>query len=324
MWVPKRVFGTKSESTLFYIRPVASYPRAMQPAFRLPSFAKINCTLRILGKREDGFHELFTVFQTISLHDSISFCEADSLELTCDDASVPTDERNLIVKAATSLRQRYDVGHGAGIHLEKSIPSPGGLGGGSSNAAVTLIGLRRLWGLAATDEELYDIAAGLGSDVPFFLYGGTAIGTGRGEMIEPVDDAPQQLLLVVTPEISVSTRDAFAAIDAANLTNTNPNRILRVCRLEAESLDLRHSALVNDFEASVFAAFPEIRRVKETLLGLGAVNAAMSGSGASVFAVFEKEETRQTAQKALDHRSTWRKFAVSTVKRSEYREMLHF
>ncbi len=294
----------------------------MQRAFTLPSFAKINWTLRILGKRDDGFHELCTVFQTVSLHDSLTFEAGDKVTLTCNLKYLPTDERNLIVKAAKALQRRFGVRKGAAIHLEKRIPSPGGLGGGSSNAATALIGLRRLWEVDATDDELHNIAAELGSDIPFFLHGGTAIGTGRGEIIEPISDLEEKFLLIVTPKVRVSTREAFRGIDAATLTKEASNHILRVCRLEADSLDLRHSVLKNDFEESVFNAFPEIGRVKETLLELGAVNAAMSGSGASVFAIFDKEETRQAAQKALDHESTWRKFAVSTISRAEYREAL--
>ena len=295
----------------------------MGSAFTLPSFAKINWTLRILGKREDGFHELCTIFQTVSLSDVVTFSEFDELSLSCSDPSVPTGEENLIIRAARRLQTFSGLAKGASMRLEKRIASPGGLGGGSSNAAVTLIGLARLWAIYISREDLFAIAAEIGSDVPFFLEGGTAVGRGRGEIIEPMPDVDARNLLIVTPEVAVSTRDAFEAIGAADLTNTAPNHILRVCRSEAESLDPRRSALTNDFEASVFSSHPEIRRVKETLLSLGAINAAMSGSGASVFAIFDNTETRQTAEKALDIESTWRKFAVSTVSRAEYRESLH-
>jgi 4-diphosphocytidyl-2-C-methyl-D-erythritol kinase len=295
----------------------------MQRAFTLPSFAKINWMLRIIGKRPDGFHELFTIFQTVSLHDTISFGISDEITLTCDNGSVPIGEGNLILKAAKALKLRSKVQKGAAIHLEKRIPSPGGLGGGSSNAAVSLIGLNQLWRLGSSEKELLEIAAELGSDVPFFLTGGTAIGTARGEIIEPAAEIAMSNLLIVTPEISVSTFAAFAGLGAPTLTIEGRDHILSVCRNEAGFLDPQHSALINDFEASVFDAYPEIRRVKQTLLELGAVNAAMSGSGASVFAIFDKIETRQTAQKALDGESTWRKFAVATVSRRECRDLLH-
>jgi 4-diphosphocytidyl-2-C-methyl-D-erythritol kinase len=294
----------------------------MLPGFTLPSFAKINWTLRILGKRDDGFHHLCTVFQTVSLHDSLTFEASDELTLTCNIKYLPRDERNLVVKAAKILQERFGIRRGAAIHLEKRIPSPGGLGGGSSNAAVALIGLKRLWEIDCNEDDLYELANALGSDVPFFLNGGTAIGSGRGESIEPITDLAEQFMLIVTPKVRVSTRIAFSKINVATLTNEASEHILRVCRLEAESLDLRQAVLINDFEESVLSAFPEIGLVKKTLLELGAVNAAMSGSGASVFAIFDKEETRQAAQKALDREVNWRKFAVSTVTRSEYREAL--
>jgi 4-diphosphocytidyl-2-C-methyl-D-erythritol kinase len=293
--------------------------------FSLPSFAKINWVLRIFGKRDDGLHEIFTVFQTISLHDTLHF-EADAhLSLTCDDPNIPTDERNLVIKAAKAVQTSYGVDYGARIHLEKRIPAPGGLGGGSSNAAVTMIGLWRLWQIdpEQTPFQTEHLAAEIGRDVPFFLFGGTAEGLLRGDCVVPINDVgPFPYLLVVTPPVRIPTREAYAGLNAESLTKVEPQRILSVCWDDAEALYSERPALTNDFERSVFAAYPEIKRVKETLLELGAANAAMSGSGASVFAVFDKEETRQAAEKALDSESTWRKFAVSTISRTEYREAL--
>ena len=144
--------------------------------FSLPSFAKINWSLRVLGKRSDGYHELCTVFQTVSLCDRIEIEESPTLSLTCSDTRIPITSENLILKAAEMLRAAAGIDRGARIHLDKRIPSPGGLGGGSSNAAVALIGLSRLWNIDST-EILPRIGAELGADVPFFLYGGTAIGT---------------------------------------------------------------------------------------------------------------------------------------------------
>jgi 4-diphosphocytidyl-2-C-methyl-D-erythritol kinase len=294
----------------------------MPSEFSLPSFAKINWFLRIISKRPDGYHELCTLFQTVSLHDTLHFSGSEVLELTCDDPSMPTDDRNLIIKAARALSEITGKNPGARIHLEKRIPSPGGLGGGSSNAAVALVGLIKLWGIDADLVELPGIAAGLGSDVPFFLHGGTAIGSGRGEIIEPVGDIAEAFILLVTPNVSVSTAEAYRRLDESRLTNQTAESILRVCRFMAESRDLRDKTLINDFESSVFPAEPEIARVKKALLELGAVQALMSGSGASVFAMFDKEETRQAALKALEIESNWRRFAVATVSREEYQNTL--
>lgn len=298
----------------------------MMKSFTLPAFAKINWFLRVLGKRrDDDFHEICTAFQTISLHDNLTFSAIETSEifLTCDQPHIPVDERNLIYRAGVALREKFGVKTGARIHLEKRIPAPGGLGGGSSNAAIALFGLARLWEIKAGFEHLSEIGAALGSDVPFFFFGGTALGTGRGTEISPVDEQREEkFMLVVAPEIDVPTAAAFNGLNAARLTNQPPESILKHCRSEAEKLNLRHCILTNDFESSVFEIEPEIKRVKEKLLRLGAIQALMSGSGASVFAVFDKEETRQATLKALVDEPSWRKFAVATISRKNYREAL--
>ena len=294
----------------------------MTPGFSLKSFAKINWVLRVLGKREDGFHEIITVFQTVSIHDTLHFEEADEIVLTCDDPTIPADDTNLIVRSARKLQERTNTTQGAAIHLAKRIPAPGGLGGGSSNAAVALMGLNRFWDLGLSIGELRSIGTEIGSDVAFFFEGGTAIGTQRGDVIESVVDVGEEFMIIVTPNVSVSTADAFAGLAAPALTKSEPESILTVCRNAVRSLDPRGSELTNDFERSIVSAYPEVARVKEILLELGAVKAAMSGSGASVFAIFDNEETRLTALNALDQESSWRKFAVSTVSRAEYRESL--
>ena len=288
----------------------------------LPSFAKINLHLQVVGRREDGFHDLCTVFQTISLYDDLSVSPADRIELTCGDRRLPVGEDNLIVRAAHALRDKYDVACGARLHLEKRIPAPGGLGGGSSNAALALIALRKLWNLTIGLDELHPIAASLGSDIPFFLYGGTALGMGRGEIVEPIEDFVEKHMVVVAPNVAVATREAFKRLNARALTKQESKRKLQICRFDLESADFRYTSFKNDFETTVFAAYPEVERVKNTLLDVGAARAMLSGSGGSVFAIFDKDETRQAALKALDNEVNWRKFAVATISRDEYREAL--
>ena len=290
--------------------------------FTLPSFAKINWLLRILGKRTDGFHEICTVFQMVSLHDNLSFSRCDEIILTCQDQKIPTDERNLIVKAAFELKQKFNIKTGAKIHLEKNIPAPGGLGGGSSNAAVALFGLIKLWEIEIDSAELLKIGEKLGSDVPFFFSGGTALGTGRGTEIFPLADVPEKHILIVTPKTDVSTAEAFARLNAPRLTNKTSKSILQLCRDEAQTLDLRQSLLVNDFEKTVFKIEPEIGRVKKKLLELKAEHALLSGSGASIFAVFDDKEQLQNACSALKIEQDWRKFVVRTISRREYRTLL--
>ena len=296
----------------------------MENSFTLPSFAKINWFLRILGKRDDGFHELCTVFQTVSLHDNLTFSESDRIVLTCDDENIPIDDGNLIVKAARLLREKHDIKQGAKIHLEKRIPAPGGLGGGSSNAAVTLLGLSKLWQIEIGFDELSKLGGGLGSDVPFFLHGGTAFGMGRGTEIVEINDLEEKHILIVTPNIVVSTVDAFARINAAHLTNNASKSILQICRNEAQALDLRQAELVNDFEETVFENEFEIRRVKEKLLACGSVKALLSGSGASVFGVFDTEEQLKSATVKIKSDESWRVFSVRTISRREYQTLLGF
>ena len=294
-----------------------------EQTFTLPSFAKINLFLKILGKRDDGFHELCTVFQTVSLHDKLVFTEHESIVLTCDNKQIPTNEKNLIVKAANILRSNFNIKKGASIHLEKNIPAPGGLGGGSSNAATALFGLIKLWKIEIDFAELLEIGKLLGSDVPFFFYGGTALGTARGTEIFPLDDFSENNLLIVTPNVSVSTAKAFSQLNAPHLTNNASKSILQICRNEARTLDLRQSEWVNDFEKIIFEIEPEIRRVKEKLFGFGGQYALLSGSGASVFAVFDSKKQMQIAIDNLKSEEDWRVFPVKTISRREYRDLLN-
>jgi 4-diphosphocytidyl-2-C-methyl-D-erythritol kinase len=287
--------------------------------FSLPSYAKVNLALRVLGRRNDGFHEIATILQTISLHDTLTFeTSKNGVELTCNDTNLPIDETNLILRAAKALRAKFRIEDGAKIELNKIIPIGGGLGGGSSNAAVTLIGLSRLWSLDVSFEKLHEISSGLGADIPFFLYGGSALATGTGTTIDPISEICLGPMIVVTPKIRVSTREAYANLGAVNLTSAGTERILLNYRFGPEC----PVESVNDFEKTVFAAFPGIADVKAKLLELGALRALMSGSGASVFGIFENEETRQTALKALGEQTDWRSFAVAAVSRSKYREKL--
>jgi 4-diphosphocytidyl-2-C-methyl-D-erythritol kinase len=184
------------------------------------------------------------------------------------------------------------------------------------------MGLSRLWEIEPEIGEMRRLAASLGSDVPFFLHGGTAIGTGRGTDIEELSDIECDAMIIVMPDAAVSTGDAFAAANVQGLTTAESNRILFNYRFWAETGDLRQMVTANDFEDTVFRTYPEVARAKRKLLELGALNAGLSGSGASVFGIFENQETRQTALKALGDEANWRSFAVAAVSRAAYREAL--
>lgn len=293
-----------------------------KPKIKLPSFAKINWFLRVLGKREDGFHEICTAFQTISLHDTISFDDADCISLSCSDSDIPTGDGNLVIKAANLLAQKFGAEKGAKIHLEKKIPFPGGLGGGSSNAATTLIGLSALWGIPATAGELAEIGTEIGADVPFFLSGGTALGKGRGTDISGMPDIREKFILVITPNVEIHTAKAYAELGAGGLTKNDSKSILPNCCEIAQRLESGRLELFNDFENSVFPRYPEIRRLKLKLLELGAGKALLSGSGASVFGIFDNECKRQTAMDSLSDETLFKRFAVETISRLEYKKFL--
>lgn len=279
--------------------------------------------MRVLGKREDGFHEICTTFQTVSLCDYLTFEVADEILLTCDAAEVPTDERNLIVRAANRLRERFSICGGAKIHLEKRIPSPGGLGGGSSDAAVALLALAHLWKIETTQNELIEIGKTLGADVPFFLFGGTAFGKGLGTELEMLPDSPKQLLLIVTPDVNISTAEAYKSLNTVSLTEAVSLAILTICRAaRIENIDDK-TRLINDFENTIFRLQPEIERAKNSLLDAGANPALMSGSGASVFGVFDNQTIRRAAFSELQKTERdWRVFSCETVSRAEYRQHL--
>ena len=287
---------------------------------KFPSFAKINWSLRILGKRPDGYHELETVLQTISLHDEITFAvdEDGSITITCDDPAIPTDNSNLIAQAAHALWDCYQWGYQADIHLHKRIPAQAGLGGGSSNAAVTLMALNVMWrGGYIGVEEMMDPGF-LGADVPFFLTGGRCLATGTGTTITPLPDGPKQHLIVVTPNAKVSTANAYASLNAPSLTTSESVSILSSSLADLNSADSRQWPLRNDFERVIFEIEPEIERAKNALLDAGAWGALLAGSGSSVFGVFDSEAARDRGLENLKCEAGWRVFSCETISRDEY------
>lgn len=288
----------------------------------LPSFAKINLHLRVIGRRKDGFHELCTIFQTVSLADDLILEPADKISLECNDSSIPSGNENLIVRAAELLRSRFGTKVGIRATLTKRIPVFGGLGGGSSNAAVALLGLRNLWQLEISDADLAAFARELGADVPYFLVGGTAVGTGTGADVIAINEFCHDKIVIVTPGEEVSTREIFEKLQAPSLTKEGSNRNLIVCRKWAENANIRQEPLRNELEPIVFRMFPEIERARDRLIELGASQAGMSGSGGSVYGFFENELTRQTALEALGSEADWRSFAAATISREHYREAL--
>ena len=286
----------------------------------LPAFAKINLGLRVRGRRADGYHEISTVFQTVTLHDRLTFeaGQDERLELVCSDPEVPADESNLVLRAARALRERYGARLGARVFLEKRIPAGGGLGGGSSDAAVALLALARLWGIGTNKGELAEVAGRLGADVPFFLTGGTALGTGTGTDVTPLEDGAKIELVVVTPGVRVSTAEAYRGLNAPALTKGEGVANLSVSRAEAGFSDSLCGVMSNDFEPVVVRLHPEVGRARDALAGAGARRAMLSGSGSSVFGVFDSKGEAGRAREVLRAEGGWQVFACATLKRAEY------
>jgi 4-diphosphocytidyl-2-C-methyl-D-erythritol kinase len=303
-----------------------SLSKVNRPALQLPSFAKINWQLRILGKRPDGYHEISTVLQTISLHDQLTFevTSDPKIVISCNDADVPTDNQNLIVRAANALKSRFRIEGGARVTLEKSIPMRAGLGGGSSNAAIALVALNYLWDIKASPTDLLDMAPKLGADVPFFLWGGRALATGTGATISPLQDPAGEAvpLLVIAPNASISTAFAYASLGAAALTTSVGDPILSSSREAGNFRDSQPwppaDSLQNDFESVIFDIEPEIKRAKEILLQAGARAALLAGSGSSVFGIFADRDDQQRALNEIKLEAGWRIFPCVTVSRIEY------
>jgi 4-diphosphocytidyl-2-C-methyl-D-erythritol kinase len=288
--------------------------------FKLPSFGKINWTLQVLGKRPDGYHELVTVLQTISLRYELTFSGSDDEEfvLSCNDPEIPVDQTNLISRAACALRERTGQHKGVNVHLEKQIPSQAGLGGGSSNAAVALLALNELWSCGLSLGELSSVAATIGADVPFFLMAGTAMGEGTGTKLSALPDAPQRQLIIVSPRAGVSTTDAYEALNRPSLTTYSSTSILARSFAASNLADCDQWQLENDFENMIFEIEPEIRRAKKALLDSGARGALLAGSGSSVFGIFPDEESRQRGLDSLKVETGWRVFSCNTISRAEY------
>jgi 4-diphosphocytidyl-2-C-methyl-D-erythritol kinase len=276
----------------------------------LNAAAKVNLVLEVLGKREDGYHELVTVMQAVDLSDRITLEEADALELRSRTPDVPSDGRNLALRAATALREAAGVTRGVRITLDKRIPVAAGLGGGSSDAAAVLLGLNRLWRLRWPVERLDEVATTLGMDVPFFLRGGTAQATGRGERIETLRGGTLGLVLV-NPRFPVSTAEMYARVTPVMYTDGRHAKAL------AEGLRRSPTrvaaSLYNGLQESAVAAYPPIGRIRAALLAAGALGALMSGSGPTVFGVARSlEHARQIRRRVT--RGTWDCWAVRTLK----------
>ena len=263
--------------------------------------AKLNLDLRVLGIRADGFHDLRTVFQTIALHDTIEYVPREGrFAIECSTAAVPLDESNLIWRAADALWRasgRPGPVRDVLVRLEKQIPLQAGLGGGSADAAATLVALARVWGVALGPDQLSDVAVTLGADVPFFLSGGTALGLGRGDEIYPLADWPRHWVVLLVPDFGVSSRQAYEWYDAgSDIGRDAPERERHHVPGPWPS---RTVGMMNDLEGAIALRHPEIDQMTSALRSAGALASAMSGSGSTVFGLFQRHPEALAARDRL-------------------------
>ena len=293
----------------------------MRPT-RLRSYAKVNLGLEVLALRDDGYHELRTIFQTIDLHDDIVLRpRRRGVTVRCDHPLVPRDGTNLAARAAEALRAYGRVSSGVEIEIRKRIPVGGGLGGGSSNAAAVLLGLDRLWKTGLGPDGLHRLARRLGADVPYFLLGGTALGLSRGDEVYPLRRQLRVHVVVVDPGIHVSTARVFARLDAGLTPRLNSNSIFYFVSRELEGAG-GFRFLVNDLEEAALEEAPvlreQVRRIRAILLEEGACLAALSGSGASCFGLFEGARPAERARGVLAAEG-FRALAARTLTLDQYR-----
>ncbi len=261
--------------------------------------AKINIGLSILGKRPDGYHDIETIFQEISLHDTLTFTSQEQgIQLTCTDPSLPVDETNLVFRAALLLQQS-GAASGCRIHLQKRIPSGAGLGGGSSDAATTLRALNQIWGMHLTTQDLMILGAQLGSDVPFFLLGGAALGKGRGEILQPLRMPQNYHGVLIYPNLAVSTRWVYENANF-DLTKSLKNSKFYSLTSFVNEMDAWDIHLKNDLEPVVFNKYPQLPVLLDQFRRQGAFYAHMSGSGSAVFGLFSEQKVAQQALESFD------------------------
>ncbi len=262
-------------------------------ALEKQSPCKINLLLNILGKRADGFHELETVMQPVNLCDRLTFeCRDKGVELSCSNPVLPVDGRNLIHRAATAFLAAGKINHGVRIHLEKEIPLAAGLGGGSGNAATTLLALNELFGRPLPAARLGELAAALGSDVPFFLQNRPALATGRGETIQPLESFPAlhgKAFLLIHPGFGISTPWAYQNLARfPEALNGKAGRAAKlVARLQSNDWPAVADGFYNSLEAPALEKYPVLALFQEFLRANGALAALMSGSGSTTFAIAE-------------------------------------
>jgi len=288
------------------------------PSLCLRAFAKINLGLRILARRPDGYHEIRTVYQAISLADRLRVSlggRRGGIEVRADDPCIPQGPGNLVYRACEAWRRARRNGRAIRVDIEKRIPAASGLGGASSDAAAAFLALERLAGDRLAPAARYELTAGLGSDVPFFLEGGRALGCGRGEEVYALPSLPSRRCLVVWPGFAQSTAEAYAAA-GSQLTTGREGLSMYSFGKWPQFPWVDWGPAENDFEGVAFARWPELARLKRRLIRAGAEVASLTGSGSAVYALFAS--SRQMARASQLIPKAWQVFPTKTLVRAEY------
>lgn len=289
----------------------------------IQSPAKINLGLKTIARRKDGYHQLETVFQQVQLSDVIHFENTpDTTKFTCTETSL-ISEGNLICKAAILLSKKFSLKRGVTVHLEKNIPIAAGLGGGSSNAAITLQVLNRIWELNLRQSELIEMAKDLGADVPFFLYGARAIGTERGDQLSPLPNHHKYPIVLVNPGIGISAAWVYKNLNLGLTNNRNDIKLLALA-LRGGDIQQIGKLLFNDLESVLLPRFPVLEKIKALLIQSGAAGTIVSGSGSTVFAIFENLQKAEKAAKSIKDYGgkNWRVFLTETLTEEEVSSIL--
>jgi 4-diphosphocytidyl-2-C-methyl-D-erythritol kinase len=291
----------------------------MKNSVRLPAFAKVNLRLHVLGRRPDGYHELRTLFQSITLHDvlDLSKLRGRAISLEIDDPALPTGRENLVHRAIDAMRRELNYRGGIHARLSKQIPVARGLGGGSSDAAAAIIGMLRLTGRKLPLGRVMEISSALGADVPFFVFGGRALGVSRGDELYPLPGGPKYSVVVVSPNgIGVSTRDAYRWVSSELTKRKSPRKISTFCAL---CWSRQEAPLANDFEGPVFRRYPRLAAIKRELLQQGAAGAALAGSGSAVFGLFRSPAQARRSAFGFPEDQV---FVIETINRQDYARIM--
>ena len=264
-------------------------------SYQMKAYAKINLALDVVGRRENGYHNVRMIMQTIGIYDEIRFSKCkEGIHLMIEGGNVPADEDNLVYKAAKIMKDAYHIPSGIDIYLKKTIPAAAGMAGGSSDAAATFKGINRLFDLDASLEDLMHLGVRVGADVPYCILGGTALAEGIGEKLTSLNPAPECFVMVAKPDIAVSTKDVYEQFDAEQV-DEHPDVDGMVEAIWEESLQGVLDRMGNVLESVTARQYPVIDKLKERMKELGALNSMMSGSGPTVFGIFVNERVAREA-----------------------------